>query len=295
MPNLEWECPHELVSPSGPATTQSINFNTIYAGTSGPVPNCIYLLQPDAYKIVPLIRVTADNVSQQDGSVLHARFTSGLQATLKVLYAIFPDGVGPDMEPACAADLRLMHEFLMVNVQSLLRTTPGNDPNTGQRLIWTPTGAGDTRILQAIQTLAWAEPSRDGQETFVEFEVESPFPYAINGTPTPVSLASGVNHLIPNNGDAPYYPVWRVASGVTTFTITNLDTLDTITYNGASIGGTFAEIITFDGTIFQDGSGADLSAGLDPTATDFFPIAPGGTNVKIVGSSMTVEAHDAFC
>lgn len=291
MPNLEWDCPHELLSPAG-----AVNFNTIYAGTSGPVPNCIYLLQPDAYKIVPLIRVTADNISQQDGSVLHPRFISGQQATLKVMYGIFPDGVGPEMEPACGADLRLMHEFLMVNIQSLLRVTDGVDPNTGQRLIWTPTGAGDTRILQAIQTLTWPDPSRDGQETFIEFEVESPFPYAINGTPTPLSLSSGVNTLIPNNGDAPFYPVWEVASGVTTFTITNNDdTSQMITYNGASIGGTAAEIITFDGTIFQDGSGADLSAGLDPTATDFFPIAPGGTNVQIVGSSMTVEAHDAFC
>lgn len=292
MPNLEWDVPHEILSPLG-----NVELNTIYSGTGsggGPVTStpCCYRVLPDSYKIVPTMRVTQDNVSQQDGSVLHPRYISGQTATIKLEYSLVPDGVGPDALPACGADLRLMHEYLMVNIQALLRPVAGVDPNTNQRLIWTPTGAGDTRILQAVQTLGWPQPSYNGLWAQVEFELESPYPYAINGTPDPLSVTGAV---IPNDGDAPFWPVFHVASGVTTFTISNIDTGETIFYNGASIGGTFAEIVTFDGTIFQDGSGADLVDGLVPTETDFFPIQPGGTTVGITGSTATVEAHDAYC
>jgi len=302
MPNLEFAVPHVLMSPLG-----SLTFNEVLtAGSSGGVDNAVFLIEPDGYKIVPTMRVTADNISQQDGSVLHPRFTSGLGATIKVRYAISEDGIYPatvdgggQVVPACNSDLRLMHEHLILHLQALL--TASATPNTSQRLIWFPTGLGDSRLLQAIQTLAWIDPvvggTGDDDFTYVTFQVESPFPYAIDGTEnTPSALTDGGGPvLLPNAGDAPVFPVIRVAGATSSFTITDTDTGEQVVYDGTAIaGGHYAEINFFDGTVYLDGSSTDLGASLTATATDFFQIAPGGSHVEIVGASATVLYNNAY-
>lgn len=294
MPNLEWEVPHTLTSPLG-----SLAFNTILGGTTGPF--YCYLVQPDSYKIVPAIRVTQDNISQQSGSVLHPRFTSGLVATIRVEYVIFPTGNKPTYEPACGADLRLMHEGLMKHIQALLVPNPTGDPNTTQRLLWTPTDLGDQRLIQAVQTLAWAEPSWQSIGWAVDFSLESPYPFAIDSTPNaPVSLGGGPT-LVPNAGDAPFWPVIQIGAGATNFTITNEDdpsqtiVFDSSRPGAAPVGGSGAPIVTFDGTFYNGGAGADLIAGFDPTQTEFWPIQAGGTNMSVTGATATITTNNAYC
>lgn len=301
MPNLEFQVVHMLMSPEG-----TLNFNEVLtAGSSGGVNNAVYLIEPDGYKIVPSTRVTADNISQQDGSVLHPRFTSGLVATLKVRYAISADGIYPATEdgggqvvPACNSDLRLMHEHLILHLQALLKASA--TPNTSQRLYWFPTGLGQGRLIQAIQTLAWVDPvvggTGDDDFTYVTFQIESPFPYAIDATQISTALTGGGGPvLIPNAGDSPFFPVIQVAGATSAFTITNTDTGEQVVYSGTAVGGGhYAEINFFDGTIFLDGDSTDLQASLDPTSTDFFQIAPGGSNVEIVGASATVLTNGAY-
>jgi hypothetical protein len=263
------------------------------------VANAIYLIDPDGYKIVPTMRVTADNISQQDGSVLHPRFTSGLVATMKVRYAICPTGTYPgDVTPACDADVRLMHEHLILHLQALLRASA--TPNTSQRLYWFPTGLGQSRLLQAVQTLGWVDPvvggTGDDDFTYVTFQLESPFPYAIDQTQDSTSLTGGGGPvLIPNAGDAPFFPVIQVDGPTAAFTITNTDTGEAIVYAGTSVAsGHYAEIDFFLGTIFLDGSSTDLQASLDPTNTDFFTIAPGGSMVEIVSANAVVLSNSSY-
>ena len=284
----------------------TLNFNQVLtAGSSGGVNNAVFIIDPDGYKIVPTMRVTADNISQQDGSVLHPRFTSGLAATLKVRYAISQDGIYPATDegggqvlPACNSDLRLMHEHLILHLQALL--TASATPNTSQRLIWFPTGLGDSRLLQAIQTLAWIDPvvggTGDDDFTYVTFQVESPFPYAIDGTQITTALTDGGGPVaIPNAGDSSFFPLIRVAGSTSAFTITKTATGEQVVYSGTAIaGGHYAEINFFDGTIFLDGDSTDLQASLDPTNTDFFQIAPGGSNIEIVGANATVLTNGAY-
>lgn len=289
------------MSPEG-----TLNFNEVLTPTSsGGVTNAVYIIDPDGYKIVPTMRVTADNISQQDGSVLHPRFTSGLAVTMKVRYAISQDGVYPangseggQVIPACDSDLRLMHEHLILHLQSLLKASA--TPNTSQRLYWFPTALGDSRLLQAIQTLGWVDPvvggTGDDDFTYVTFQLESPFPYAIDGTQITTALTGGGGPVVvPNAGDAPFYPVIEVAGATSAFTITNVDTGEQVVYSGAAIGaGHHAEINFFEGTIFLDGDSSDLQSSLDPTSTDFFQIAPGGSNIEIVGASATVLTNGAY-
>lgn len=287
MPNLEWDVPHQIVSPEG-----TLDLNVI-----DPATGLMYQIQPGGYKIVPTIRVTQDNVSQQRGSVVHPGYTSGLVASMTVFYAKYPTLEAPDFEAACQAEMMGMHQALMLHVQALMVADPV-DPNTSQRLIWTPTGLGQNRMIQAVQTLAWPDPAwvETPAGWAVTFSLYSPFPYAIDAEEDDTVVADGATVLIPNAGDTPFYPVYEIDAGTSVFVITNEDdTSQIISYDGVAIGGGGAEMVTFDGTIFQDGSGADLIAGLDPPNTDFFPIQPGGTSVRIDGGSMTVKSNSAYC
>lgn len=286
MPNLEWEVPHTLTSPLG-----SLNLNAVDAMTG-----FWYIIQPENYKIVPAMRVTADHVSQQSGSVVHRRFTSGLVATMTIHYAVAPTHAGPDFEPACGANLRLMHEGLMKHIEALLSISA--DPNTNQRLTWTPTGLGGTRLISQIQTLGWAEPSWLNIGSAVTFSVECPLPYAVDGTQVNTTVTNGGGPvLIPNAGTTPFFPVWQVHGTTSAFTIVNEDTGETIVYNGDTIsgGGNYVEIVTFLGTAYKNGSSTDLIASIDAVNTDFFTIAPGGTNVSISGANAHVFTNNAYC
>lgn len=260
------------------------------AGSSGGVDGALFLIQPDGYKIVPSMRVTQDNVSQQDGSVLHPRWTSGLVATMKVCYALAPLGYVVTSESTPAAnelstptnvELRIMHEQLILHLQDLLRASA--DPNNLQRLLWYPTSYGQARMLTGIQTLAWADPVFEVPFTCVTFSLEGPLPYAIDANEMDPTITGGAGPtLLPNAGNAPCYPVVQVNGPFTSFTLSNNDTGEAVVYSGAAVAsGHYAEINFFDGTVYLDSSSTDLIASIDPTLTDFWTIAPGGSNVVL--------------
>lgn len=298
MPNLEFDVAHQLVTPLG-----TLDLNAP-AGLR-------YLIDSEGYRIVPSLRVTAENISQEDGSVLHPRYKTGLVATLKVYYmsTIDADAETPSPgaadQPACGAQLREMHETLTAYLDSIRRNTTAS-----QRLVWTPTGAGDDRMLTEIQTLAWTDPGYEleGALAHVSFAVETPFPYAISATETDTAIADGGTENIENAGSADFSPVVEVAGPFTDFTLTNLDDLDrdgnprSVVYDSArpgalSVGAlSHAELDFFRGTIILNGDETDLVAGLDPLATDFWKLRSWGRDnrITITGADCTVKSNHAW-
>lgn len=292
MANIEWYVPHTLLTPGG-----NVDLNTSA--------DLRYIIVPDSYKIVPSLRVTQDNISQQDGSVLHPRWKTGLVATLQVAYwATGPGGANSPDAPACYADMRTMHEALVSALNSI-RVLTGQE----QRLVWQPTGYGDQRMLDQIQLLSWPDPSYDvdGELAVVEFAVESPFPYALDFTEETTTLggSAGTTVLITNGGTADFWPVARVYGPTPGFILTNTSDLDPdgnamkVVYNSALPGGAaigpsdYAEIDFFRGTIYLNGNGANLAAGLDPTQTDFWQLLTeaylGGPNVVTISGAPLVH------
>lgn len=295
MPNVEWDVAQTLVSPYA-----TLDLNTVIG--VGRDNAFFYMVRPDGYQIVPgKFRAVIDSVSQADGSSLQPPFIDGLVATLKVSYWTVARGSAlGDRKPACDEDLRLMHETLMGVLNSLRVWT--TDPNTMQRYLWTPTGTGDRRMLtNALLTGQWPVPDMSNEpEVSVTFQIGTPYPYAIDATEVDTVIASGGSAAITNPGNAAQAPVMRVAGATSAFTITNTTTGQKVVYDStrpgavAIAGGHFAEIDFFQGSIFLDGNGADLVAGLDPTQTDFFPLEPGAQTIGMSGATVTILHNGAW-
>lgn len=292
MANLEWEVEHVLESPEG-----SLTLNV-----PDPVTGRCFQIFPDNYSIVPSLRVTQDNVSQADGSVLHPRWKTGMVAQLRLGFHIHQDPSQADYVPACAADLREMAEELTLHLNALRELV-----SLTQRLLWQPTGYGDQRMLDQVQVLSWLSPSFDGAEAFVEFSLETPFPYAEDATEQSASLTPGGGFtVVTNAGNADFSPVVRVLGPAFGFTLTNVDDVDSagnplqVVYDSTRPGalaiapGHYAELDFFRGTIYLDGNGASLIAGIDPTVSDFWSLVPGTNDIEISGASGTILWNNAW-
>lgn len=291
MPNVEWEIPHEIVSPEG-----SLVLNTVDGSTG----RC-YQIFPDTYRIGPTLRVTQDNISQGDGSVLHPRWKTGITVTLRIGFHIHEITTQPDYVPACGADLREMNEELTLHLNALRQLL-----NVQQRLYWTPTGYGDRRMLDQIQVLSWLEPSVDGTETFQAFSFESPFPYAIDATENTTSIAASGTATITNSGNAGFSPVVKVNGPAFGFTITNANDVDSlgnplaIVYDSSRPGalviapGNYVELDFFRGTAYLNGNSSNLIAGIDPTLSDFWHLVPGDNDISITGAGCDVLWNNAW-
>lgn len=271
MAIAQWDVPFALQTPVGDATISPLTADATVGG--------YYILVPplcEAYAPVRADEAKYD-VPHQDGSILNDRWLAGYQMKLAVSYWEDPDG-----KPACDDLLVTMHDRLMKLVRSLPRANTVED----NRVLWTPSGEAQ-RMLDKIRLLG--EPRvrmTEGGIVVCEFTVDTPFPYAISVAQTEPSIGT-----VTNNGTAPFYPVFKVTGGGA-FTITNSTTGKSIVFTG-SYGGSYAEVDCFRGTIYQDGSGANLKDGIDPTATDFFTIEP-GSNSLTGGASGTVLLNDAW-
>jgi hypothetical protein len=283
LANLEWSVPHTIESPEG-----SLDLNV-----PDPVTGRCFRIYPDGYRIVPSLRVTQDNVSQADGSVLHPRWKTGMTAALRVGFQIAQgDGTG-DYVPACGLDLREMNDELALHLNALRTLT-----TTTQRLLWSPEDyGGERRMLDQVQLLSWPSPSFDVNEAFQEFSLETPFPYAEDATEQSHSLLAGTAFTtITNAGTAAFSPVVRVMGSFFGFVLSNLDDTDSdatpleVLYDSTRPGalavgpGDYAEIDFFRGTIYLNGDEASLIAGIDPTFSDFWRLVPGGNDITLSGA-----------
>lgn len=298
--NLEWSVPHTIVS----------RYGELQLNVPDPVTGRKYIVQSDGYKFVPALRVTQDNISQADGSVLHPRWKTGVVAFMTVALWVMDqpgDPTCPDGKPACETDLRVMEEELLLHLNAMRRLEANP-----QRLRWTPAAYGDDRMLDAVQLLSIWDPSYDlnGEEAHITFALESPFPYAIDATEIDTDIgegSTGGDVLVTNAGNSPQSPVVRVLGPTNQFTLTNNSDLDangdpkSVVYTMFRPGGQeipsghFAEIDFFRGTIILDGDGADLVASLDPSATDYWSLlAKTANDIEIDGADCTVLSNNSW-
>lgn len=282
MIGIEWEVPAALTTTAG-----TLNFNT-YPGL---------ILDPHQCAATKDVRPPKDPVPQGDGDIIHHRWLTGY------VYKLVARAFAAQDTPACDDDARLLIENLGLHLTAML-----NDPG---RYCWIPTNYGDTRALDesrwfsgVIQTLS------EGGIYQVEFEIDSPFPYVIDLTQTSPTISGSGS--ISNNGNCPFYPVIQVQGPVGTdrgqssgngFSVINDTLLEGIVYDRGRPGaigwdvGEYAEIDTYKGTIFLNGDGADLSAGIDPTLTnlgDPFVLIPGVNNIEANGADALFLVNNSW-
>lgn len=268
----EWAVPQSIMSKFG---TLLLNHTDSSSGRR-------YQVQPDGFRVVPTLRVTQDNLSQSDGSVLHPRWTSGAVAMMSIEYVIATDlspadqTIPGDINPACDEDLLAMDDQLLLYINAMRTLTYADN----QRYLWTGSD-GNGRMLIDVELLAWSEPTFNDTAlpTTVTLALETPFPYAIDQTQTTTSISDGATDSLLNNGTADFYPVIKAYGPFTSFSIANTTTGLQLDYDdtrpgAVSVGGgDYAEIDFFRGTVFLNGDSSDLIAGIVPSTSDFWTLA----------------------
>jgi hypothetical protein len=294
---LEWDVPFELITPQG-----TLPLNAL--ASSGTTQLGFYLLDPSRCQAGAARRVTRHNIAQADGEITHRKFKSGhvIELVIQLWQHAQKYESGREGQPACDGILRAMGDLLALHLNSI--------ENADGRLQWTPSAIpGQSqpvdRMFDKVRSLG---PSGQGQQGFVSviaekdsgsplttvtFALLSPFPYAMDAPQTTTNIATGAT--VTNGGDSNFWPVLRVYGPTNGFTITNTSALDDTgnplklvydsTLPGAQsiLSGHYAEIDTFRSTVYLDGSGANLKAGIDVANTDFWPLVPGANVLTVSG------------
>lgn len=299
---MEWGVRHTLISPEG-----SLDLNVAIGGVLDSGLGALYLLKPNPYKILPAkLRPVSDSISQADGSSLQPPYIDGLVASLYLEFWVQtdPNEETSDRSPACAADLRQMGELLTLHLNSL--RSYSDDPGDDQRLVWYPDGYGDSRLIDSVLVAAWEDPdpfdSSGGSGMSVTFELATPFPYAIDGTEIDTTIDDGDTATITNAGNAAQSMVTRSHGPSSGFEILNNDTGQQVLYSDALDPGSltipsghYVEIDWFYGTAtLSGGSGTNVIAGIDPTATDFWKLAPGDNSISVMGADTDFLSNNAW-
>lgn len=245
-----------------------------------------YLLDQAGCEQSRTLRVTSDPVPEGDGEVFHRRFADGTQIDLRMQLWM-------DDAPACGSDAREMYEDLAQHLSAIL--------NDGGRYLWTPTDYGDQRMMDEAR---WMTPIRttflDGGVVQLEFSIDSPFPYFIDGTQESIALVDGVPTVVTNDGNADFYPVILVDGPATDFTIANATSGLQIVYSSARPGAQalgsmdFAEIDTYRNTVYLNGDEDNLKPGVDPEETDYFVVLPDANTITITGADATLLLNNAW-
>lgn len=276
----DWSVPFVLTTPYA-----NLEFNVEMPGLG------LYLLRQDGCSTGISVRQTTDNIPQADGSIPHHRFLTGVQIVLAIQLWADADSI------ACDEQLQTMLDTLKGAFRSLL-----NAGDNEGRIAWEPVGGSSAdstyRMLDDIRLLVYADPKPISLETEWVWEVgvtiDTRYPYAEDLTQIQDTVTTTAT--LTNLGNADFWPVWKVNGPFDTFTLLNEDTGLQIVYDSSLpgavsvAGGDYAEIDTFQGTIFLNGSGADLSAGIDALNTDDFPLIPGDNLISLTG-----DPPDADC
>lgn len=249
----------------------------------------IYLLDRSGCSFEISVRSTSDNVPQSDGSILHHRFLTGTQMKLAFV-------LGETTEiPACDETLGLMLEELSGAFRSLL-----NAGDNEGRLAWDIPGGGPIRMLDDVRLLVYPAFDAGGNLPTVTVTIDSQYPYAQDLTQISTPIANGANANLDNDGTANYFPVFQVHGATSAFTLENTTTGEQFVYDAnlpgaVSIGGgDYAEIDTFRNTVFLNGNGANLKAGVDQLNSEYWDLRTGINNVAITGASVDVLWAPAY-
>lgn len=232
------------------------------------------------------LRVTFDNMPQSDGQLNHTQYLTGYR--MRLALALW-DGDAP----ACGQAAQEMLDELGVHIDAL------RNPTGTTRIIWTPESMA-SRMVNDIDLMekpvVTVEPGGAEGIVTVTFAVCSPFPYEMSeAEQTPASIADGATEILTNEGSTRFWPVFKVHGPVSTFTITNVTTGESIVYDGATIGALhYVEIDNFRGTAYLDGSSSNELNGIDFLSTDFFALVPGANSVTIDGAATDVLWNDGY-
>lgn len=273
---IEWTQPARIVSPFG-----TLLFNAAETANGER-----YLLDQSRCRVVRGLRVTTDPVPQGDGEIFHRRFTDGIELTLSVQ-------LWKGSKPACDGDARLMYEALAHHLSTML--------NDDGRFYWQPEGWGDERMLYNAR---WLSPTslEYGELGLisVEFTLDSPLPYFLDKTQRIVTVPNGATVNVPMVGNADFWPVLKAQGAFTSFLVANGNTSEGISYDGARPGaigvgaGSFAELDMFRNTIYLNGTGASMKAGVDPLLSDYFYLQPGDNFIEALGANIDFLVNDAW-
>lgn len=268
--NFAYPIVFDLTSPYA-----NLSFNQQIVGSG------IYLLRNSGCSVGPSTRTTRNNIPQADGSIPHHAFLTGTEMVLAI--QLWEEQ--GDTKPACDDMLQEMLDNLLGALRSLL-----NAGDNEGRISWDVYGGGGDRMLDDLRLLVYPTVAlNDDGVTEVTVTVDTQYPYAedLNQVETNVSGTT----VVTNGGNADFWPVWKVNGAFAAFTLVNNTTGLQIEYDsaqpGASAvgGGDYAEIDTFGGTIFLNGNGADLSAGIVALNSDDFPLVPGPNSITLTGAA----------
>jgi hypothetical protein len=266
----------DLTSPGG-----NLSFN-VQTSTG------LYLLDRTGCTFEITVRETTDNVPQSNGSIPHRRFLTGTQMQLAIVMMENEDNI------ACDDLLATMLDDLTDSFRSLL-----NSGDNEGRLAWAVAGK-NTRMLDDIRLKVYPVFEAGGALPVVNVTIDSEYPYAQDLTPVFTSFSDGVSQAVDNTGSAEYWPVFRVDGTTSSFTISNLTTGVDFVYDSSNPGGQtitspdYAEINTFRNTIYLNGDGADLAAGITELESDYWPLITGEQTIIITGADMVMEWAPAY-
>jgi hypothetical protein len=273
--NVEWGVPFTIQSSYGDLTLND---------TTNPLG--YFVLVESGCAMGRDLRAVSDPIPQGDGQVHHRRFADGYQVRLTIELWENPN------QAACAEVARLMVQELMLHLNDML-----NDPG---RVLWTPTGLGDQRILDEARVVILQRPTvSDGAIRF-DVTFDSPFPYVLDFAQVTEALADGVPENLTNNGNVEMFPVVKVYGPTSFFTLENTTVGQTFTYDatqpGASsiAGGDYLELDFFKNSAFLNGTGARRFAGIEVESSDFWPLVPGVNAVEITGATADVLFNHTY-
>jgi hypothetical protein len=271
-----WSPPYEFVLTN--PYNGSMTFNAQLADR-------YYLLDKSGCKFTCGVRATKSNVPQADGSILHHRFLTGAEMSLRfLLWEEFN-------KPACDDLQADMLDELSGAFRSLL-----NAADNQGRLAWEVPGKNE-RMLDDARLLVYPEYSQDDKSGMgiVTVTIDTDLPYAQDLTQQLVSISDGGDATIDNTGTAESFPVYKVYGPTSTFTLANVTTGEQVIYSGTAIsGGDYVELNTFKNTAFLNGDGADMLPSIDILSSLFPFLRTGNNQISIDGADVDVLWNPAW-
>jgi hypothetical protein len=278
VPIADWTVPFELTSaPYAGATRLPINTTTTFNSGTG-----IYLLDSSNCSLTNVVRQTKDYVPQEDGAILHRRFTGGMEMALSIQFWQDTNHI------ACDELLQEMMDDLMGYLYGLI-----NAGDNQGRIAWTPDGDSSPistwRMLDDIRLLSYPEGSQQAGNPFelkVTIDCELPYAEDLSEVTTAPNTFPTLPATVTNYGNRPTYPVFQVYGS--SWTIVNTTTSKSIIFSDAGlptpVGGGYVEINTFRNTAFLNGNGANMLPGIDVQNSEFFTLIPGANAINPVGA-----------